>query len=257
MSHKKNFNKIYLSVIIPQYNELSNLKKGLLHKALQYLEKAKYSCEVIVVDDGSTDGSLEYLHDNYKRSHSLKIIKANHGGKPKAIYNGLKVAVGKYILFTDMDQSTPISEIGKLLHFIPKYKVVIGSRGNKRISATRLRKVAGKTFSTFRKLFILRNIDDTQCGFKLFEGNLIKEFFPKLSVLENKNVRGWSVSAFDVELLHLITKYGIKVKEVKVVWQDEDISNTKNRKFLYESLDMVKQVLTITFKEVTGKYREV
>ncbi len=246
--------EVFLSVVIPQYNELSNLKKGLLYGAFDYLKTLDFEYEVLIVDDGSTDGSLEYLENNYKDIPFLKVIKAKHGGKPVAIYEGIKQSSGKYILFTDMDQSTPLPELEKLLPFIPKYRAVIGSRGNKRISATMSRKIAGKVFSNFRKLFLLRNIDDTQCGFKLFEYSIVKKVFPKLHILGNKSIKGWSVSAFDVELLYLIERYGYKIKEVKVKWQDQDISNTKNRKFIHESLDMIKQILMVVFRKISGRY---
>jgi len=246
--------KTFLSIIIPQYNELSNLKKGLLHEAFAYLKTLDFKHEVLIVDDGSTDGSLEYLENDYKDVPFLKIIKAKHGGKPVAIYEGLKKASGEYILFTDMDQSTPLSELDKLLPFTSEYKAVIGSRGSKRISATTTRKIAGRIFSGFRKLFILRSIDDTQCGFKLFETGVLKETFPRLNALKTKEVKGWSVSAFDVELLYLIDRQGHKIKEVKVKWKDQDISDTKNRKFFHESLDMVKQVLMVVYREVSGGY---
>lgn len=249
-----NTNEIFLSVVIPQYNEFSNLKKGLLHEAFAYLKNLNFSYEVLIVDDGSSDGSLEYLEQNYQGVPFLTIIKAKHGGKPVAIYEGLKKSRGKYILFTDMDQSTPLKELDKLLPFVPEYQAVIGSRGSKRISATAIRKIAGRIFSSFRKVFILRNIDDTQCGFKLFASDVIKNVFPKLNALNHDQVKGWSVSAFDVELLYLIERQGHKVKEVKVQWRDQDVSDTKNRKFFLESLDMVKQVLMVVYREVSGKY---
>lgn len=245
----------YLSIIIPQYNELSNLKKGLLRKSFSYLKTVRFTYEVIVIDDGSTDGSLNYIEDNYAHFPFLKIVKAKHGGKPNAIFEGVKNTLGEYTLFTDMDQSTPLEELDKLLPFIQQYRAVIGSRGGKRISATLTRKVAGRIFSSFRKVFILRNIDDTQCGFKLFESSLLKETFPQLNALKSKNVKGWSVSAFDVELLYLIGRQGHKIKEVQVQWRDQDISDTKNRKFFQESLDMVKQVLMVVYREVSGEYR--
>jgi glycosyltransferase involved in cell wall biosynthesis len=245
---------IFLSIIIPQYNELSNLKKGLLHDAFEYLEKQGFSYEVLIVDDGSSDGSLDYLKENYSDKDFLRIIEAKHGGKPVAINRGIEESTGEYILFTDMDQSTPLSEIDKLLPFIAENHAVIGSRGGKRNSATISRKIAGFLFSSFRKLFLLRQIDDTQCGFKIFRADILKETFPKLNALKVKNVKGWSVSAFDVELLYLIQKKGGKIKEIRVKWNDEDVSGTKNRKFLSESGDMLKQILLVVWREMKGEY---
>lgn len=251
-----NTKKIFLTVIIPQYNEFSNLKKGLLHEAFKYLSDVEFSYEVLIVDDGSTDGSLDYLEKNYSETGNLRIIRAKHAGKPMAIYNGLQHASGKHILFTDMDQSTPLQELDKLLPFVHKYQAVIGSRGSKRIAATLTRKIAGRIFSGFRKSFVLKNIDDTQCGFKLFESGMLKTVFPKLNAVKvnEAKVHGWSVSAFDVELLYLIERQGCQIKEVKVDWEDQDVSDTKNRKFFRESIDMIKQVLMIVINEAQGKY---
>lgn len=245
---------IFLSIIIPQYNELSNLKKGLLHDAFEYLKKQDFTYEVLIVDDGSTDGSLDYLRKNYADKDFLKIIEATHGGKPAAINRGIEECSGEYILFTDMDQSTPLSELDKLLPFIAENHAVIGSRGGKRNSATVTRKIAGFLFSNFRKLFLLRQIDDTQCGFKLFRTDILGRTFPKLYALKAKDVKGWSVSAFDVELLYLIQKNGGKIKEVRVKWNDEDISGTKNRKFFLESSDMLKQILLVVWRKAKGEY---
>lgn len=248
-------NNAKLSVIIPQYNELSNLKKGLLHEAFVTLDKLSINYEVIVVDDGSTDESLEYLKQNYSNKYFLKIIGAKHGGKPSAIMHGLNASTGDYVLFSDMDQSTPMKELNKLLPFLGQYQAIIGSRGGKRNSASFVRKIAGLIFSTFRRIFILRSIDDTQCGFKLFDASILKKVYPKLNALESISISGWSVSAFDVELLYLIQKEGGRIKEVKVDWKDEDISDTKKRKFFKESLDMFKQVIMVVGREITGKYK--
>lgn len=244
----------YLTIVIPQYNELSNLKKGLLHEAFEYLMNVDFSYEVIVVDDGSDDGSLSYLRENYAKYENLNIVEAKHGGKPSAIYEGIKQAKGEYLLFTDMDQSTPLKELNKLLKYVPEYKAVIGSRGKRRNSAGVVRKLAGLIFSTFRKTFVLSYVNDTQCGFKLFETKVLAETYPKLKVLQDKDNSGWSVSAFDVELLYLIDKMGYKIKEVRVEWRDEDISDTKNRKFFRESIDMFEQVIMILWREIRGKY---
>lgn len=251
---QKETNNPKLSVIIPQYNELSNLKKGLLHEAFVTLDALEMNYEVIVVDDGSTDESLDYLKKNYSDNQQLKIIETEHGGKPNAILHGLNAATGEYVLFSDMDQSTPMKELKKLLPFIGDYQAIIGSRGGRRNSASILRKIAGLMFSSFRRVFILRSIDDTQCGFKLFDAMTLKNVYPKLNALRSVNVRGWSVSAFDVELLYLIQRNGGRIKEVKVDWKDEDVSDTKKRKFFKESLDMFKQVMMVVAREITGKY---
>ena len=247
-------NDTYLTIVVPQYNELSNLKKGLLHEAFDYLKNLKFRYEVLIVDDGSTDGSLDYLKQNYSDNPNLKIVEAPHGGKPKAIHEGIKQAKGEYLLFTDMDQSTPLFELDKLLKLLPEYSVVIGSRGKKRKDSGLFRKIASFLFSTFRKSLILGYIDDTQCGFKLFKTDVLKKTFPKLNAIQEKPHAGWSVSAFDVELLYFLDRQGYKIKEVKVEWRDEDVSDTKHRKFFKESVDMLKQIITITIRRYRGVY---
>ena len=125
--------KPYLSVVIPMYNEEKNLKKGVLFEVEDFLKRQSYSSEVIISDDESTDNSL-VLAEEFVKSHSrFKLLKNKHGGKPFAIRSGVMTAGGEICLFVDMDQSTPIKEVEKLLGFYEKgFSVVIGSRGAKR-----------------------------------------------------------------------------------------------------------------------------
>src|SRR5688572_17108023 len=121
-----------LSVVIPSYNEIANLRKGTLDKVATFLERKKYDYEVIVVDDGSTDGSLEFVEKFTKENKNFKLIKNSHMGKAGAVTTGMLAAAGDYALFTDMDQATPIEEVEKLLEFVPDYDIVIGSRSSSR-----------------------------------------------------------------------------------------------------------------------------
>src|SRR3989344_1919647 len=106
-----------LSVVIPSYNELVNLQKGTLEKVKNYLEEEKYNFEVIVVDDGSNDGSLEFVKKFCERHPEFRLIENTHTGKAGAVTAGVLAAKGDYILFTDMDQATPVEELEKLLPF--------------------------------------------------------------------------------------------------------------------------------------------
>lgn len=245
-----------LSVVIPQYNELKNLRAGVLQSVNDYLSKQSYDWEVIIIDDGSTDDSAQETEQIIKDLKGFRQIKAQHGGKPASTARGVEEAIGDWILLADMDQSTPISEVEKLFRYTGEYDVVIGSRGKRRNDASILRKTAGFIFSTYRRLLVLSHIVDTQCGFKLFKKEVIKKYFPLLGSLLKTRVKGWSVSAYDVELLFMINKGGYKIKEVSVAWKDEDISNTKDRKFVKESLDMIKQILTVQINNIRGKYKK-
>jgi len=254
---KKKNSKLFLSVVIPCYNEEANLKRGVLRQVYDYLKKRKYSWEVIISDDGSTDKSKKLVETFVKKYPCFRLLKNQHGGKPYAVWQGIKRARGEIVLFTDMDQSTPISEIKKLLPFFNKgYDVVIGSRGWRRKGAPFYRQIAGWIFLNSRRLFLLPNIVDTQCGFKAFKTPIAKELFPKLSVLKNfKQATGWRVTAFDVELLFLAQKRGCKIGEVLVRWRDEDVATGKNKSFIKEAKQMLEQIINVRKNERQGKYR--
>src|SRR5688572_29891160 len=122
-----------VSVILPNYNELQNLERGVLTEIATYLSKQPYTWEVIITDDGSTDKSVSYIEKFSKSNPRFKLIKNKHAGKPFALRSGLQAAKGKYVLLTDMDQSTPIDQLDKLLPYTKDgFKVVIGSRGIRR-----------------------------------------------------------------------------------------------------------------------------
>lgn len=253
-------NKVYLSVVITQYNEEKNLKEGkVMEKLNNYLQKQNYSWEVIVNDDGSTDDSYRFMEDFVKNHPNFSLIKGNHGGKAAGLLNGIKNANGEIICVTDVDMSAPISEIEKLLPYFEKgFGAVIGSRGIKRENYSIFRKLASFIFITARKMIILPEIKDTQCGFKTFKAEIAKKLFPLLDAV-NMKVEGWTVTAYDVELLFMIKKAGYKIKEVKVDWSDEDISDTKARKgkFVKESIDMIRQILKVRTNWLKGKYRNL
>jgi len=247
--------KPFLSVVISQYNELLNLKNNAVEKMYEYLSKQDYTWELIIVDDGSTDGSTAYTA-NFSKPN-FKYIQAEHKGKAGGLFRGIEESQGEWILLTDIDQSTPMSQVEKLLPYCPSFEAIIGSRGMQRNNATLLRKMAGFIFGTFRKILLLRHIEDTQCGFKLFKSEVLKRAFPHLDVITSFKASGWNVTAFDVELLFMIEKLGGKIKEVVVDWKDEDISDTKDRQFVKESLDMVKQILKVVANNMKGKYKGI
>ncbi len=252
----KNSQRIFLSVVIPCYNEEANLNQGVLDQVASYLAKQKYSWEVIISDDGSTDNSKKIVQDFVDSHPGFILLENQHGGKPYAVWQGIKKARGEVVLFTDMDQSTPLKEVAKLLpHFDDGFEVVIGSRGTKRKGFPLYRQLASLIFLSLRRLLVLANIKDTQCGFKAFKTKVAQELFPKLSVLENwQEASGWRVTAFDVELLYLAQKSGYKIKEVVVSWQDEDVATGKNKSFIKESRQMLEQIINVKKNDWRGKY---
>jgi dolichyl-phosphate beta-glucosyltransferase len=252
---KKN---IFLSIIIPCYNESENIKRGVLREVNNFLSKTDYKWEVIISDDASTDNSRKLVEEEIKNWKNFTHIVNPHGGKPSALRYGLKKSVGRYVLFTDMDQSTPIIELEKLIPFVKSNKVIIGSRGVTRKNFPFYRKAGSFVFSNFRKLMLLPEINDTQCGFKLFESNIIKENFDKLEFFKkNRRTNGWQVTSYDVELLHILKKTGASIKEVVVAWHDKDISRSKGSsisRYLRESWEMFTQIVRVKLNDLRGLY---
>lgn len=247
---------IFLSVVITMYNEEENLQRGVLDEVTNYLKKQKYTWEVIINDDGSTDNSRELVEKFVDKHSRFRLLKSPHAGKPFGLRSGLKAAKGEIILFTDMDQSTPINQVEKLLPFFDEgYDVVIGSRGVERQDAPWYRQLMAWGFRTGRRLFLLRKIVDTQCGFKAFKAKTIRKLFSHLQVFkESKKAAGWRVGAFDVELLFLAQKYGYKIAEVPISWQDRDVSSTKQHKFVKESKEMLKEIVRVKLNDLRGVY---
>jgi dolichyl-phosphate beta-glucosyltransferase len=251
--------KPYISIIIPSYNEKENLNRGVLKNLYKHLKEKKFSWEVIISDDGSNDGGNGIVKFQLKNLRNFKLLENSHGGKPSALLYGIKAAKGKYVLFTDMDQSTSIEELDKLLPYLDeKYSVVIGSRGMKRKNFPIYRKLGALAFMSLRKAFLLSDINDTQCGFKLFERNLVKKAFPKIEFFrKNKKAKGWTVTSYDVELLHIIEKMGKNIKEVRVIWEDTDVSVGKGgsiRRYFKESYDMLFQIIRVKVNDMRGMY---
>ncbi|MDP2649420.1 MAG: glycosyltransferase [bacterium] len=212
-----------LSVVIPSYNEIANLRKGTLDKVEHYLERNKYKYEVIVVDDGSDDGSLEFVREFSRENKEFRVIENSHTGKAGAVTAGVLEARGDYILFTDMDQATPIEEIEKLLPFIDNgFDIVIGSRASIRKGAPLTRRFMARGMIALRSIIVgLPNIRDTQCGFKIFTKKAAHDIFSKVREIHHgyKNIKSSSVSSgFDIELLYIGKKMGYATKEVPVDW---------------------------------------
>ena len=184
-----------------------------------------------------------------------------HGGKPAAIWEGIQQAKGQAVLLTDMDQSTPITELEKLLPWYEQgFDVVIGSRNISREGTSAIRKAGSVVFLTLRRLFLLRDIMDTQCGFKLSSRQVALQIFPHLEFLRtSEQPSGWKVTAFDVEFLYLVEKSGYQIKEVLVRWKNRDQSDTKDQqgamsRYINESVDMAKQVMRVELNQLRGFY---
>ena len=235
--------KIYLSVVIPAFNEEQGIKET-LSKVESYLIKQNYSYEVIVIDDGSVDNTAE-LVKNYTahNNHTVHLLQNKENrGKGYSIKKGMLTARGEHILFSDADLSTPIEEIEKLLPWFDKgYDVVIGSRAlpqsNIIIHQPFYRETMGRIFNAFVQLLTIKGIKDTQCGFKCFRRKVAHKIFNK------QTVKGFS---FDVEVLYIAYKLGYSIKEVPINWYNSPITTVNA---LTDSFKMLVDLLRIRLKK--------
>jgi dolichyl-phosphate beta-glucosyltransferase len=250
---------MFISIIIPCYNESANLRRGVLRDVYKFLSGKMFSWEVLVSDDGSSDNSKEIIKSEIAKLRGFRLIENAHGGKPMALLGGIREAKGDYILFTDMDQSTPVTELEKLLPYVKDHDVVIGSRGMHRENFPLYRKLGSAIFMGIRRFLILPEIKDTQCGFKLFEATALKRAFPKLEFFQSKKqVVGWKVTSFDVELLQILKRMRKNIKEVTVLWTDEDTSQSKGgglSRYIKESQEMFLQIFRVKINELRGVYK--
>jgi len=239
--------EIYLSVIIPAYNEEKRLPRT-LREINDYLSRQNFDYEIIVVSDGSTDRTCEVVESLKSEIKNLKIIceKINRG-KGYGVKIGMLNAKGKFRLFTDADNSTPISEIEK---FWPEFEkgadVVIASRDLKGAildpPQTLFRRFVGEVFKYLRKIIVgLWEIEDTQCGFKCFKGEVAEKIFPKCKIER---------FAFDPEVLLIAKKMGFKIKEVPVYWKNDLQSKVKFKSMVKMLIDLFK----IRINLLKGKY---
>jgi dolichyl-phosphate beta-glucosyltransferase len=247
-----------LSIVIPSYNEIANLRKGILDKVDHYLDKKKYDFEVIIVDDGSDDGSLEFVTDFVKDNNRFKLIENKHTGKAGAVTAGVLEAIGDYVLFTDMDQATPIDELERLLPYVlENYDIVIGSRAKARRGAPWTRKLMASGMMVSRSILVgFPDIQDTQCGFKLFSKKAAKEIFTRVKKIHGgfHSIKNSSVTAgFDIELLYVGKKLGYRIKEVSVDWLYVE---TRRVSPLKDSIDGLFDLLKIRSNITKGVYNK-
>lgn len=238
---------------------MANLRKGVLDKVDRYLTKRNSPFEVIIADDGSNDGSVEFIREFAKDHKEFILLENKHMGKAGAVTSGILKAKGKYRLFSDMDQATPIEEMDNLLPFFDKgYDVVIGSRSNRRKGSPFIRQFISRSQVVLRKTIVgLHDLSDTQCGFKMFRGDLAETLFSRVKTIHNgfKTINGSNVtSGFDIELLYIAEMMGAKIKEVPVQWLYVE---TRRVNPIKDSIQGVMDLITIKRNAIRGMYSKV
>lgn len=244
----------YLSIVIPMYNEEHNIRTGSLSGMIDYLKSQDFSWEILVMDDGSSDQSL-ILADKFATTHrNIRVYKEPHRGKGGTVIAGMLKAQGMIVLFDDMDQATPIDQLEKVLPKIEEgYDVVIGSRAG-REGAPIIRKTMAYGFSLLRSLILQLPFKDTQCGFKAFTKDAADKIFSRLQIFNKKQAQyGASVSAgFDLEILYIARKLGLKIAEVPVVWHHKEGTKVNPIKDSWEGL---RDLLKVRINALRGKYK--
>lgn len=245
---------IFLSVVIPAYNEEHNLRTGVLDGIYDYLKDQKYNWEVIIVDDASSDKSLDLAGQFAKKHAGFSVMNEPHRGKGGTVITGMLKARGEIILFTDMDQATPIDQLERILpKFSEGYEIVIGSRKG-REGAPFIRKSMAYGFSFLRYLILRLPFKDTQCGFKAFTRTSARSIFGKMKIFgEKMKSEGSSVSAgFDLEVLYLARKLGYKVAEVPVDWHHKEGTKVNP---IRDSWEGFRDLVMVRLNALAGKYK--
>lgn len=228
-------NNLKLSVIIPTYNEERRIPFT-LKKIVEYLSNQKYKYEIIIVDDGSKDRTVEIVAEIAKDITDPQLIKIEKNrGKGYAIKTGILKAKGEYVLFMDADYATGIEEIEKCyLAFNAGYDIAIGSR---RLSESIIdihqpfyREFMGKVFRILASRCLMISVSDITCGFKCFKREVARNIFGR------QKLDRWG---FDAEILFIAKKYAYKIKEIPVRWK-----NSGGSKVLL-SLDTIRSFIDI------------
>jgi len=239
--------RVFLSVIVPAYNEERRLSHS-LRRVVGYLGRQEYKSEVIVVDDGSEDRTAQVVEEMMAELPNLSLIRTEHRGKGHAVKRGMLAGRGDYLFICDADLSMPIEELYKFLPpALEGYDVAIASRevaGARRYDEPSYRHFMGRVFNWIVRLFAVRGFQDTQCGFKCFRREAARDVFTY------QTMDGWG---FDVEVLFIAQKRGYKIVEVPINWYYSANSRIHPMR---DSIGMFTEVIKIRLNDWRGLYHK-
>lgn len=232
---------VALSIIVPAYNEERRLPPTIV-EAVDYFDSRGIEYELVVVDDGSRDGTSEMVRRFERLTPRVRLIRVpdNHG-KGHAVRTGILSARGAEMLIMDADGATPIAEFERLKAALTgEIEVVIGSRAifgeDTNVKTVWYRKFMGRTFNWFVNRLAVPDVKDSQCGFKLFSARAARFLF------EHQTLDGWS---FDVEILYLARRAEIRTAEIPVNWTN--IPGSKVR-LVSDSLRMLRDIAILRYR---------
>jgi glycosyltransferase involved in cell wall biosynthesis len=235
-----------LSIIIPSYNEEVRLP-ATLERIEEYLSASGRKAEVLVVDDGSKDGTAAVADYFRIKMPTLRVISNGvNRGKGHSVRRGMQEARGRIALFTDADLSAPIEEAGKLIDALDTYDVAIGSRAMDRslisVHESPFREFAGIIFNKIVRIILWLPFVDTQCGFKAFRREPCRILF------EQQTIERFG---FDPELLYLARHHGLRAVEIPVRWGHSPATKVS---MLHDSIQMFIDIFTIRWNSLRGRY---
>jgi len=236
----------HLSIIIPSYNEELRLP-ATLERIAAYLSTYAREAEVLVVDDGSEDGTAAVAESYRSKILTLRVISNGvNRGKGYSVRQGIEEARGRIALFTDADLSAPIEEAGKLIDGLETNDVAIGSRAMDRrlitVHESPFREFAGIIFNKIVRSILWLPFVDTQCGFKAFRRERCGIIF------EQQTIEGFG---FDPELLYLARRHGLRAVEIPVRWGHSPATKVS---MLHDSIQMFMDIFTIRWNSLVGRY---
>jgi dolichyl-phosphate beta-glucosyltransferase len=234
-----------LAIVIPAYNEAAGIEAS-VNQLRTYLATRPWTWEIRVVDDGSSDRTADIVEAMERADPRIRLQREPHRGKGAAVRAGFLASTAAYRFLCDADLSMPVRELERFMPpALGEADIAIGTRegaGARRVGEPMSRHLAGRAFNAIVRSLTVPGIQDTQCGFKMFTAAAVDAIFPSLTV------DGW---AFDIEVLYLARRRGLRVREVPIEWHFRADSRVR---MFPDSVAMLREVFRIRLRGRRGEY---